>query len=63
MDTFKEIIVKENHDQVDYGLEDVNFDSLSDGEFLIKVSYSSINYKDMICWPFKKKEELFGIIR
>ncbi|HWI50149.1 MAG TPA: YhdH/YhfP family quinone oxidoreductase [Rummeliibacillus sp.] len=48
MDTFKAIIVKEKNDQVIYGLEDVNFDSLSDGEVLIKVSYSSINYKDML---------------
>jgi acrylyl-CoA reductase (NADPH) len=48
MDTFKAIIVKEKHDQVIYGLEDVNLDSLSGGEVLIKVSYSSINYKDML---------------
>ncbi len=48
MDTFKAIVVKENHDQVIYGLEDVNLDSLSDGEVLVKVAYSSINYKDML---------------
>lgn len=59
MNTFKAIIVKEKHDQVIYGLEDVNLDSLSDGEVLIKVSYSSINYKDMLA--VQKMEELFGI--
>lgn len=48
METFKAIVVKENHDQVIYGLEDVNLDSLSDGEVLVKVAYSSINYKDML---------------
>lgn len=48
MDTFKAIVVKEEQEQVIYGLEDVNLDSLSDGEVLIKVSYSSINYKDML---------------
>ncbi len=48
MDTFKAIVVKENHDQVIYGLEDVNLDSLSNGEVLVKVAYSSINYKDML---------------
>lgn len=48
MDRFKAIIVKEEQGQVIYGLEDVNHDSLSDGEVLIKVSYSSINYKDML---------------
>lgn len=48
MDTFKAIVVKEEQEQVIYGLENVNLDSLSDGEVLIKVSYSSINYKDML---------------
>jgi acrylyl-CoA reductase (NADPH) len=48
MDTFKAIVVKEEQEQVIYGLEDVNLESLSDGEVLIKVSYSSINYKDML---------------
>lgn len=48
MDAFKAIVVKEEQEQVIYGLENVNLDSLSDGEVLIKVSYSSINYKDML---------------
>ena len=48
MNSFKAIIVKEKHDQVIYGLEDVSVDNLSDGEVLIKVTYSSINYKDML---------------
>ncbi|MFW0778868.1 YhdH/YhfP family quinone oxidoreductase [Rossellomorea marisflavi] len=48
MDTFKAIVVKEEQEQIVYGLEDVNLGNLSDGEVLIKVSYSSINYKDML---------------
>lgn len=48
MDTFKAIVVKEQQDQVIYGLEDVHMDALSEGEVLIKVAYSSINYKDML---------------
>ncbi|MGR6898369.1 YhdH/YhfP family quinone oxidoreductase [Rummeliibacillus sp. BSL5] len=48
MDTFKAIVVKELQDQVIYGLEDVHMDALSEGEVLIKVAYSSINYKDML---------------
>ncbi|MEZ2715447.1 YhdH/YhfP family quinone oxidoreductase [Niallia circulans] len=48
MSTFKAIVVKENQDQVIYGLENVDFDSLSDGDVLIKLAYSSINYKDML---------------
>ncbi|WP_078408874.1 YhdH/YhfP family quinone oxidoreductase [Priestia abyssalis] len=48
MNSFKAIVVKENQEQVNFGLENVNLDSLSDGEVLIKVAYSSINYKDML---------------
>ncbi|KWU61055.1 NADPH:quinone reductase [Bacillus mycoides] len=48
MNSFKAIVVKENQEQVIYGLENVNLASLSDGEVLIKVAYSSINYKDML---------------
>ncbi|WP_062109808.1 YhdH/YhfP family quinone oxidoreductase [Bacillus niameyensis] len=48
MNTFKAIIVKEEQDQVIYGIEEVNLDTLSTGEVLIKVAYSSVNYKDML---------------
>ena len=48
MNSFKAVIVKEKNEQVIYGLEDVSVDSLSDGEVLIKVAYSSINFKDML---------------
>lgn len=48
MNSFKAVRVKEQEDQVIYGLEEVNSDQLSDGEILIKVAYSSINYKDML---------------
>lgn len=48
MDTFKAIVVKEQQDQVIYRLEDVHMDALSEGDVLIKVAYSSINYKDML---------------
>lgn len=48
MDNFKAILVKENEEGVHYGVENVHLNSLSDGEVLIKVEYSSINYKDML---------------
>ncbi|MGG4470711.1 alcohol dehydrogenase catalytic domain-containing protein, partial [Paenibacillus alvei] len=48
MNTFKAIVVKEKQEQVIFGLENIDLDSLSDGEVLIKVAYSSINYKDML---------------
>ncbi|QPC45601.1 YhdH/YhfP family quinone oxidoreductase [Mangrovibacillus cuniculi] len=48
MNTFKAIVLKEDQDQVVYDLENVTLNSLSEGEVLIKVAYSSINYKDML---------------
>ena len=48
MNSFKAIRVKEQEDQVIYGLEEIDADQLSEGEVLIKVAYSSINYKDML---------------
>ncbi|WKA59278.1 YhdH/YhfP family quinone oxidoreductase [Planococcus shenhongbingii] len=48
MDSFKAIVVKEQEDEVIYGVEQISEDQLSDGEVFIKVAYSSINYKDML---------------
>lgn len=48
MDSFKALVVKEVNDQVIYGVEDTSVDSLSEGEVLIKVAYSSVNFKDML---------------
>lgn len=48
VNSFKAIRVKEQEDQIVYGLEEVTEDQLSEGNVLIKVAYSSINYKDML---------------
>lgn len=48
MDPFKAIVIKEQEDDVTYGVENIGKDQLSDGDVLIKVGYSSINYKDML---------------
>ncbi|MBT2583236.1 YhdH/YhfP family quinone oxidoreductase [Planococcus sp. ISL-109] len=48
MELFKAIVIKEQEDEVTYGVEKVGKDQLSDGDVLIKVGYSSINYKDML---------------
>lgn len=48
MNSFKAIVVKEQADDVVYGVETVNEEHLSEGEVLVKVAYSSINYKDML---------------
>ena len=48
MNNFKAIVVKEQEDEVVYGVEQIGEDQLSEGEVTIQVAYSSINYKDML---------------
>lgn len=48
MNSFKAVVVKEQDEQVVYGVEEVTMDNLSEGDVLIKVAYSSVNYKDML---------------
>ncbi len=48
MDLFKAIVIKQKEDEVTYGVEQVGEDQLSQGDVLVKVAYSSINYKDML---------------
>ncbi|MFJ8511905.1 YhdH/YhfP family quinone oxidoreductase [Lysinibacillus xylanilyticus] len=58
MNSFKAIVVKENNGEVTYGLENVTINDLSEGEVVIKVAYSSVNYKDMLAVQTKG-----GVIR
>ncbi|MDE4086822.1 YhdH/YhfP family quinone oxidoreductase [Planococcus maritimus] len=48
MNSFKAIVIKEQQDEVVYGVEQISEEQLSQGEVLVKVAYSSINYKDML---------------
>ena len=48
MESFKAIVVRKESEEVTYSLEDVSLSDLSEGEVVIKVSYSSVNYKDML---------------
>lgn len=48
MNSFRAIVIKEHDDEVTYGVEQIGEDQLSTGDILIKVAYSSINYKDML---------------
>ncbi len=48
MNSFKAIVIKEQEDDITYGVEQIGEDRLSDGDVFIKVAYSSINYKDML---------------
>jgi len=48
MEKFRAIVVNSIGDEVKYELKTVTADDLSEGEVLIKVAYSSVNYKDML---------------
>src|SRR5690625_6484509 len=54
----KAVVVDKNEDEVNYGIQDITVDDLSEGEELSKVAYSSVNYKDMLA-----VQEKSGIIR
>ena len=46
MDEFKALLVTEENGAVVYSLEEITAEQLSPGDVLIKVAYSSVNYKD-----------------
>ena len=48
MDEFKALVVKEKGEDIIYLVDQVTLDQLSKGEVIIKVAYSSINYKDAL---------------
>lgn len=48
MNLFKAVVVKEVEGEVKSGIENISIAELSEGEVLIKVAYSSINYKDSL---------------
>lgn len=48
MNPFKAIVIKEQQGEIFYGVEQIDEQQLSHGEVLVKVAYSSINYKDML---------------
>ena len=48
MDLFKAVVVKEVQGEVKFGVENISISDLSEGEVLIKVAYSSVNYKDSL---------------
>lgn len=59
VDNFKAMVVREDaQKEVSYEIETVTVDDLSPGDVLIKVGYSSLNYKDMLATQTKG-----GVIR
>ena len=49
MENFKALLVSDKDGEIGYNIEnDLTVDDLSNGEVLIKIHYSSVNYKDML---------------
>lgn len=55
---FKAIVVREKDGEVSHSIERITTEMLSEGDVLIKVAYSSVNYKDMLAVQTKG-----GVIR
>ena len=47
-DKFKALVVLEESGEVSHSIEQITMEMLSEGDVLIKVAYSSVNYKDML---------------
>ncbi|HGF1448471.1 TPA: YhdH/YhfP family quinone oxidoreductase [Streptococcus suis] len=47
-DTFTAMVVEEQRDALVFGPKTIGLDDLHQGDVLIKVAYSSVNYKDML---------------
>lgn len=48
MEQFKALVVKDNEGAIIHGVEQLTLDNLDEGNVVIKVAYSSLNYKDML---------------
>lgn len=55
MDSFRAFRIHDNDGQVEAGFEQMSIDDLTDGEVVIKVKYSDINYKDALAATGKGK--------
>lgn len=55
---FNAVVVRKSASNVSYKVETVDESHLSKGDVLVKVVYSSINYKDMLALQYKG-----GVIR
>lgn len=48
MEQFKALVVKEADETVVHGIEGISLEDLHEGDVVVKVAYSSLNYKDML---------------
>jgi len=47
-ETFKAIVIDQQNDKFSRDIKDLNFDFIKDGDVLVKVDYSDLNYKDAL---------------
>ena len=50
MDKFNAIVIRENNDQLSFQREMIDLSMLSEGNVIVRVNYSSLNYKDMLAF-------------
>jgi putative YhdH/YhfP family quinone oxidoreductase len=50
MESYRALVVRENHGEVEGKIEEVTLDFLPDNEVLIKVAYAGLNYKDALSY-------------
>ena len=47
-DTFKALVINQEGEKFTRAVSDLNLDFLKDGDVLVKVDYSDLNYKDAL---------------
>lgn len=50
MNNFKAMVVRDENKEVTYEIEEIILENLSEGEILVEVEYSTVNYKDMLAF-------------
>ena len=47
-ETFKALVINQEGENFSRGVRDINFDFIKDGDVLVKVDYSDLNFKDAL---------------
>ena len=47
-DTFKALVINQVGENFSQEVKELNFDFLNEGEVLVKIQYSDLNYKDVL---------------
>ena len=47
---FRAIVARKDNDQIDISIDERTIDDLPNGDLLVRVEYSSLNYKDCLLY-------------